>query len=283
MHTAFLKMSINVRFFNHFLVRDKEVDRLLLAIWLGNYYFTMYLPAVKYSLSVTTMTMKELHSVQSLMTAVTLNKFGYHRNYPHAVVFAPIRLFGCGMCDLRIEQGLAQINALLDYIGTSHKIGNVMSISLRSLQVEADISSNILAVPSKELTYVTDCWFLGLHKFCATHRIRIHVKANRVPSSARQHDQFIMDIAPPQCLLNNRSLWTSTLSVFTSRYVLSATLQLQLAAQFISLLGKSNPSAIAGAIFHFPIKKHQRPVKEDYGAKFFIIFYVPNHRQQTYV
>jgi hypothetical protein len=78
------------------------------------YYFTMYLPAVKYSLSVTTMTMKELHSVQSLITAVTLNKLGYHRNYPHAVAFAPVRLFGCGLCDLRIEQGLAQVNALLD-------------------------------------------------------------------------------------------------------------------------------------------------------------------------
>ena len=99
------------------------------------------------------------------------------------------------MCDLRIEQGLAQINALLDYIGTGHEIGDVMAISLRSLQVEAGISSDILASPSKELTYVTDCWFLGLRKFCAKHRIRIHVKANRVPSSARQHDQFIMDIA----------------------------------------------------------------------------------------
>ena len=161
------------------------------------YYFTtMYLPAVKYSLSVTTMTMQELHSVQSLITAVTLNKLGYHRNYSHAVAFAPIRLFGCGMCDLHMEQeGLAQINALLNYIGTGHKIGDVMAISLRSLQVEAGISSDILAVPSKELTYVTDCWFLGLHKFCVKHRIRIHVKANRVPSSAQQHDQFIMDIA----------------------------------------------------------------------------------------
>ena len=82
------------------------------------------------------------------------------------------------MCDLRIEQGLAQINALLDYIGTGHKIGDVMAISLQSLQVEASISSDILAVPSKELTYVTDCWFLGLHKFCAEHRIGINVKAN---------------------------------------------------------------------------------------------------------
>jgi hypothetical protein len=133
------------------------------------------------------MTTRELHSVQSLITAVTLNNFGYQRNYPHAVAFTPIRLFGCGMCDLRIEQGLAQINALLDYIGTGHEIGDVMATSLRSLQIEAGISSDILASPSKELTYVTDCWFLGLHQFCAKHRTRIHVKANRVPSSARQH------------------------------------------------------------------------------------------------
>jgi hypothetical protein len=71
----------------------------------------------------------------------------------------------------------------------------VIAIALHSLQIEAGISSDILASPSKELTYVTDCWFLGLHKFCAKHCIQIHVKANRVSSSAQQHDQCIMDIA----------------------------------------------------------------------------------------
>jgi hypothetical protein len=45
------------------------------------YSFTMYLPAVKYSLPITTMIIKELHSIQSLMTSVTLNKFGYNRNF----------------------------------------------------------------------------------------------------------------------------------------------------------------------------------------------------------
>ena len=50
------------------------------------------------------------------------------------------------MCDLRSEQGLAQINALLDCIETGHKIGDVMAILLRSLQAEAGISSDILAL-----------------------------------------------------------------------------------------------------------------------------------------
>ena len=53
---------------------------------------------------------------------------------------------------------------------------------------------NILSIGAWPVVYVTDCWFLGLHNFCAKHCIQIHVKANRVPSSARQHDQFIMDI-----------------------------------------------------------------------------------------
>ena len=53
-----------------------------------------------------------------------LNKLGYHLNYPYAVAFAPIRLFECGICNLCIEQGLAQINALLNYIWTGHKIGD---------------------------------------------------------------------------------------------------------------------------------------------------------------
>ena len=76
---------------------------------------------------------------------MTLNKLGYHRKYNHAVAFAPIRLFECGMCDLRIQQKdfCSDKRPLLDYIGTTgHKIGDVMAISLRSLQVEAGISSS---------------------------------------------------------------------------------------------------------------------------------------------
>ena len=116
--------------------------------------------SMEYSLSVSkTTSTKELHSVQSLITAVALNKLGFHRKYPHAIGFVPTHLY------LRIEQELPQINALLDCMGTGHKIGDVMAISLRSLQVEAGISSDILSSPCLELTYVIECWFLGLGTF----------------------------------------------------------------------------------------------------------------------
>lgn len=69
------------------------------------YCNTFYLPAVRYSLPVTSMTNTEL-PVQSLMAAVTLHKLGYNRRFPHAAAFAPTTVFGVGLVDLRIEQGL---------------------------------------------------------------------------------------------------------------------------------------------------------------------------------
>jgi hypothetical protein len=54
------------------------------------YYNTFYLPSVRYSLPVTSMTS-------------VLNKLGYNRHYPHVVAFAPQKAFGCGLIDLRIE------------------------------------------------------------------------------------------------------------------------------------------------------------------------------------
>ena len=80
------------------------------------YYNTFYLPSVRYSLPVTSMTSGELHRAQSLMTTSILNKLGYNRHYPHAVAFSPQKVFGCGLIDLRIEHGLCQLQAYLDYV-----------------------------------------------------------------------------------------------------------------------------------------------------------------------
>jgi hypothetical protein len=159
------------------------------------FYKTFYLPSVRYSLPVTSMTNKELHRVQSLMTACILNKLGYNRHYPHAVAFAPTSMFGCGLIDLRVEQGMMQIQALLDYVGTQQRVGLVMLISLRHLQTEAGVSFDLLATPQVELPYLTDCWILSLRRFCADSNISLRVRRNRIPSVSREGDSMLMDKA----------------------------------------------------------------------------------------
>ena len=159
------------------------------------FYNTFYLPSVRYSLSVTSMTSVELHRVQSLMTSSTLNKLGYNRHYPHAVTFAPFSVFGCGLTDLRVEQGLMQIQSLLDYVGTQQRVGLVMLISLRHLQIEAGVSFDLLMNPKTTLPYLTDCWVLRLRRFCALYDISLRVRRNRIPPVSRVGDSLLMDKA----------------------------------------------------------------------------------------
>lgn len=159
------------------------------------FYDAFYLPSERYSLPVTSMTKPELHRVQSLMTASILNKLGYNRHYPHAVAFARMSLFGCGLIDLQIEQVSTHIQSFLDYVGTQHKVGTVMTISLRHLQVEAGVSYDLLTTPQPNLPYLTDCWILGLRRFCAEFHITLRVRGNRIPAVSREGDTMLMETA----------------------------------------------------------------------------------------
>ena len=130
------------------------------------FYRSFYVPSVKYSLPITSMNARELHAIQSKMTASILNALGYNQHYPHSVAFAPQHVFGVGIYDVRIEQGLAQIQAILDYIGTDHKVGKVILIYLRQLQAEAGVSS----MPSDRLLA---CWhpqFLLTRRHSSLHQ-----------------------------------------------------------------------------------------------------------------
>jgi hypothetical protein len=159
------------------------------------FYNSFYLPSVRYSLPVTSMSDDALHKIQSKMTASILNSLGYNQHYPHAVAFAPQHVFGCGLWDLKIEQGLAQLQSFLDYVGTEHKVGKVILISLRHLQIEAGVSFDLLQFPTRPLLYLTDCWILHLRGFCAKYDISLRVRSNKVPTHARAHDSFLMEHA----------------------------------------------------------------------------------------
>lgn len=159
------------------------------------FYNSCYLPAAKYSLPVISLKDADLHKAQSKITASSLNALGYNQHYPHVVAFAPQKVFGCGLSDLRIEQGLAHLQSLLDFIGTGHKVGNVMLISLRHLQLEAGVSFDLFQYPHREIPHLTDCWLLHLRNFCSSYDISLRIRSNRIPHSARENDSFLMDHA----------------------------------------------------------------------------------------
>ena len=160
------------------------------------FYEFYYLPSTRYSLPVTSMTNTELRGIQTKFKCATLNKLGFPYTYPNGVTFAPRRLFGVGLIDLRIDQGVYGIKALLDFVGTDQKAGNCMLISLRHLQLESGVSYHLFERTKTKLSYVTQhCWIHRLREFCGEHGISIYIKAARRPLATRQGDMFIMERA----------------------------------------------------------------------------------------
>lgn len=127
---------------------------------------------------------------QSTTTACTLNALGYNQHYLHAAAFAPQQVFGYGLCDpARIEQGLAQIHSLINSIGTGHKIGNVLLISLSHFQLEVGVSFDLFWLPNRPITYLTDCWLLHVRRFCSTFNVSLcTILSNHIPCSARTYN-----------------------------------------------------------------------------------------------
>ena len=79
---------------------------------------------------------------------------GFNRSYPHAIVLAPTRMLRCGIADLRIDQGIHNLPALMEDVNSGHKDGKVMLISLCALQFEAGVGYQIMGCPEKQLSYL---------------------------------------------------------------------------------------------------------------------------------
>jgi hypothetical protein len=76
-------------------------------------YYTMVRPKLEYPLAMTQFTQSECDRITSPVICACLSKMGYNCNSPNEVVYGPSKLFGFGMHDYYIEQGIRQLTTLV--------------------------------------------------------------------------------------------------------------------------------------------------------------------------
>ena len=91
-------------------------------------YRSMVSPKLEFPLTVTQFTQAECDRISSPVRREFLSKMGYNPNMPMEVVYGPNELFGLGMHDLYIEQGIKQVSTLIGHIRQASDTGNTMSI-----------------------------------------------------------------------------------------------------------------------------------------------------------
>jgi hypothetical protein len=68
-------------------------------------YEVFYIPAMRYSLQITSINQVNMESIQSKATTAFLSAQGFNRHMPREVVFAPTIYQGLGLCHLYDLQG----------------------------------------------------------------------------------------------------------------------------------------------------------------------------------
>ena len=107
-------------------------------------YRMMVCPKLEYPLAVTQFSQQQCDEISSPSLRACLTKMGYNPNSPKEVVYGPCELFGFGMHDYYVEQGIRQLSTLVGHIHQDSETGRMIRIELQWWQVQAGTSSHLL-------------------------------------------------------------------------------------------------------------------------------------------
>lgn len=156
-------------------------------------YKTVFLPAVKYVLPLTYFTAKECHKMWAKPTQRFLQKACFAASTSRALVFAPTSIGGLGYVHLYTEQGISQINRLLQSLRTPNKSYEITRIAMTWWHVNAGCGYELLEHPDRRCIHSESKWFVSLRQFLTTIRGSFRFSFASFTSPRREHDVHIMD------------------------------------------------------------------------------------------
>jgi hypothetical protein len=128
-------------------------------------YEVFYLPALRYSLQITSINQIDMETIQSKATSAFLSAQGYNRNMPRAVVFAPKLYQGIGLRHLYDLQGCDGTRLLLQELNQDNTTTqSLLFILLETIQLEAGIGDPILE-NCRPLDYIEWGWIPHIRDF----------------------------------------------------------------------------------------------------------------------
>lgn len=128
-------------------------------------YEVFYIPALRYSLQITSINQVDMETIQSKATTAFLSAQGYNRHLPREVAFAPKKYQGIGMRHLYDLQGSDGTRLLLQELNQDKSMTQGMLLTLlETIQMEAGIGDPILE-NCRPLDYIEWGWIPHIRDF----------------------------------------------------------------------------------------------------------------------
>jgi hypothetical protein len=155
-------------------------------------YECFYIPAMRYSLLITSIHQLDLEKVQQHAIASLIAALGYNRHMPREVLYCAQRYQGIGIRHLFDIQGTDGIRLLLQELNfKDNKTNQILRNLLETIQLEAGIQQPILE-DNQLLTYIEWGWIPSIRDFLLHIDARI-TNATRGLDVFRENDVLIMD------------------------------------------------------------------------------------------
>jgi hypothetical protein len=148
---------------------------------------------LEYPLAVTQFTQSECDRITSPVIRACLSKMGNNCNSPKEVVYGPSELFGFGMHDYYIKQGICQLTALVGHIRQDSETGRLIRIELQWCQVQSGTATHLLGETKDPIDYSETCWIMSIRDFLRTYGLRIEITRTPLPAIQCENNEFLMD------------------------------------------------------------------------------------------
>jgi hypothetical protein len=157
-------------------------------------YRSIFLPAICYGMSATTVPEKILLQSQRTLSNAMLAKLGYNRHTPSAVAYAPEHFGGIGLYNLSVEQGIAHATFVAGHIRANTDVAKTIHILLESYMIQTGTIQNPF-VDTIHISYSPAPWIDTLKNFLHESSLSITIPQLHCPKLLRLHDQPIMILA----------------------------------------------------------------------------------------
>ncbi len=96
------------------------------------------------------------------------------------------------------ENGLPQLTPINEFppdnVYNSTEVGNLILISLATLQMEAGTAAPLLTDPTINLSYLPQCWLSSIQEFMRINQLQLQMASSWNFPIPRGGDQFLMDV-----------------------------------------------------------------------------------------
>jgi hypothetical protein len=153
---------------------------------------TIYSPIVKYTLPTTSLSEKQLQTIQQPVINSVYSRLGYNRNMPRSIIHSSSTYGGVGLIDLYTEQGCSKIQMILTLLRLQRYLNNQIVSILESYTTLTGLTTSPL-MSTGAFSFVRSPWVDTLQQFLSKLNAKILIPHFKHINLLQKFDQPIMN------------------------------------------------------------------------------------------